>query len=90
MSEVLSTLNIIRQPTHASTAEIGKMANHETRRFDCPLTGSRCTEGGCNIIHCVRREREDSAFRRRQEEKPLVINVAKILEAEQCDEGITE
>jgi hypothetical protein len=76
-------LNIIRQPTaYASTAEIGKMANHETRTFDCPSTESRCAEAGCSLTHCVRREREDRDFRRRQE-----VNVAKILAAEQCDEG---
>jgi hypothetical protein len=63
------------------------MANHETRTFDCPSTESRCAEAGCSLTHCVRREREDRAFRRRQEEKPFVLNVAKILAAEQCDEG---
>jgi hypothetical protein len=40
------------------------------RSFDCPLTESRCIEGGCSRTHCVRQEREEEqADRRRQEER---------------------
>ena len=82
----LSAPNIIRQPT--STAEIGKMANHETRSFDCPLTESRCAEGECSVTYCVRRELEDIAFRRRQEEKPFILlDVGEILLREEERRG---
>jgi hypothetical protein len=53
------------------------MANHETRSFDCSLTESRCAEGECSLTYCVRREREDIAFRRRQEEKPFILGVSR-------------
>jgi len=64
----------------STTAVLGNMA--ETRNFDCPLTESRCAEGECSLTHCVRRQRQDSAFRRHQEEKPFFLNVAKILSME--------
>jgi hypothetical protein len=47
------------------------------RPFDCPLTDSRCTEGGlCSRTFCVRRQREEQkneVAARRQEERARAV-----------------